>query len=109
MSTINTKRLQKVEKLELKRGSHKSLKEGACVMEMVSYVAGEKWSDSPACTSPVLSAYARHVNDNLDDGGRQALKPLILKLVGSRNDDLDKERADFLALQSITVFFAPSD
>ena len=40
----------------LKAGSH-SPPNGeltACVMEAVAYVAGEPWSDHPACASPVM-------------------------------------------------------
>jgi len=36
----------------LSHGSHTSPKEGACVMEYVSVLAGEPWTDRPACTHP---------------------------------------------------------
>ncbi len=32
-------------------------------MELASYLAGERWSDHPACTHPLLAAVARDVND----------------------------------------------
>ena len=49
------------------RGSHRSPRRGACFMEFASYLAGERWSDHPACTDPVLASLARGVNDNLTD------------------------------------------
>ena len=36
-------------------------------MEFASYLAGERWSDHPRCTHPLLSAVARLVNDNTSD------------------------------------------
>ena len=46
-------------------------------MELASLLAGEPWSDHPACTHPLLAAVARHVNDHTSDGGRQRLTELI--------------------------------
>ena len=47
----------------LSRGKHRSPRHGACFMELASYLAGERWSDHPACTHPLLAALARDVND----------------------------------------------
>ncbi|HSK97732.1 MAG TPA: hypothetical protein VK891_14015, partial [Euzebyales bacterium] len=54
----------------LSRGKHRSPRKGACFMELASYLAGERWSDHPACTHPLLAALARHVNDRTTDAGR---------------------------------------
>lgn len=67
----------------LSKGAHTSPTEGACVMELVSYLAGEEWSDSPACTHPVLAMMARRVNDRLPDSERHVLVPLIGRLFGT--------------------------
>ena len=67
----------------LSKGSHASPADGACVMEMVSYLAGEEWSDSPACTHPVLARAAQVVNDRLPDSERHLLVPLIGRLFGT--------------------------
>jgi hypothetical protein len=56
-------------------------------MEFASYLAGEKWSDHPSCTHPLLAQLARHVNDTLSDGDRQQLVSLIPSVVGRRGDD----------------------
>ena len=56
-------------------------------MEFASFLAGERWSDHPSCTHPLLAQLARHVNDSLNDGDRQKLVPLIPLVVGRRGDD----------------------
>ena len=76
----------------LSSGGHDSPAEGACVMEYVSLLAGEEWSDSPACTHPVLAAMARRVNDLLPDERRGELVPLIGRLFGTA-DTRDDEAA----------------
>src|SRR3954453_23724766 len=53
----------------------------ACLLEAVAFVAGEPWSDSPSCTSPVLGTFGRSLNDVLPDDRRQQLKPYILRLI----------------------------
>ena len=60
---------------------------GACFMEFASYLAGERWSDHPACTDPVLAALARGVNDNLSDRRRDEIVHEIPRVIGLRGDD----------------------
>jgi len=57
-------------------------------MELVSYLAGERWSDHPACTHPLLAAVARDVNDYTSDAGRARLAGLIPSVIGLVGDDL---------------------
>jgi len=71
----------------LSRGRHRSPRKGACLMEMASFLAGERWSDHPACTHPVLATLARCVNDMLDDAHRQRLVTMIPDIVGLDPDD----------------------
>ena len=71
----------------LSRGRHRSAKKGACFMEMASYLAGEKWSDHPACTHPLLAQLARDVNDHLGDHARARIAPLIPDVVDLRPTD----------------------
>lgn len=94
--------LDKIEDIRLEVGSHESFERGACIMELVSYVAGEPWSDHPQCTCPVLTSYAISLNDRLDTGDRQQLKGLLPKLIGTR-DSKSRERSEYLVLQAITV------
>src|SRR5215472_18781253 len=72
----------------LSRGKHRNPRTGACFMELVSYLAGERWSDHPACTHPLLAAVARDVNDCTSDAGRPQLAGLIPSVIGLTGDDL---------------------
>jgi hypothetical protein len=72
----------------LSRGKHRSPRHGACFMELASYLAGERWSDHPACTHPLLAAVARDVNDYTSDAGRGLLAGLIPSVIGLTGDDL---------------------
>jgi hypothetical protein len=72
----------------LSRGKHRSPRKGACFMELASVLAGERWSDHPACTHPLLAALARHVNDHTSDAGRPRLAGLIPSVIGVTGDDL---------------------
>jgi hypothetical protein len=51
-------------------------------MELASFLAGERWSDHPACTHPLLATTARLINDNTPDSDRQLLVPLIPSVIG---------------------------
>lgn len=72
----------------LSRGRHRNPKRGACFMELASYLAGERWSDHPACTHPLLAALARLVNDNTGDESRAKLVQLVPSIIGLASDDL---------------------
>ena len=85
----------------LSRGKHRSSRKGACFMEMASVLAGERWSDHPRCTHPLLGELARLVNDCTSDAGRQELAVLIPSVVGLTSDDV---RTDALiALRAATT------
>lgn len=66
----------------LSAGRHRSPARGACFMEYASYLAGERWSDHPACTHPQLAALARDVNDLMSPAGRARLVGLVPRVVG---------------------------
>src|SRR5918995_5429971 len=71
----------------LSPGRHHSPRRGACFMEFASYLAGERWSDHPACTHATLAHLARMVNDRTSDAGRARLTPLIPTVIGLTSDD----------------------
>ena len=71
----------------LSRGKHRNPRSGACFMEFASYLAGESWSDHPACTHPLLASVARMVNDCTSDTARARLVPLIPSVIGLRGDN----------------------
>jgi hypothetical protein len=77
----------------LSRGKHRSPRKGACFMEFASLLAGERWSDHPACTHPLLAAVARHVNDLTSDAGRDRLAELIPSVIGLTGEDLHIDAA----------------
>lgn len=72
----------------LSRGKHRSPRSGACFMELASYLAGERWSDHPRCTHPLLAAVARAVNDGTPDADRPALAVFLPSVIGLTSDDL---------------------
>jgi len=71
----------------LGRGKHRNPKKGACFMELASFLAGERWSDHPQCTHPLLAMMARAVNDLTSDDARPRLAPLIPSVIGLTSDD----------------------
>jgi len=77
----------------LSAGRHRNPRKGACFMEMASFLAGERWSDHPSCTHPLLASLARLVNDSLGDDDRGRLVTLIPDVVGLTGSDLDLDLA----------------
>lgn len=75
----------------LSRGKHRNPRKGACFMEFASYLAGERWSDHPSCTHPLLAHLARLVNDHMSDAGRRRLTGLVPSVVGLTSDDVRVE------------------
>ena len=70
----------------LGRGRHRNPRSGACFMEYASFLAGERWSDHPACTHSALAVTARLVNDCTSDRHRNALATMIPSVVGLTGD-----------------------
>ena len=71
----------------LSRGKHRTPRKGACFMELASFLAGERWSDHPHCTHPLVASTARMVNDSMSDEGRQGLAEMIPSVIGTQHDD----------------------
>lgn len=71
----------------LAKGKHRSPRRGACFMEFASLLAGERFSDHPKCTHPVLAAIARTVNDCTTDEGRPQLATLVPSVIGTAYDN----------------------
>ena len=57
-------------------------------MEYASYLAGERWSDHPTCTHPLLAELARQVNDFISDETRQTFVELVPDMIGLTGSDL---------------------
>lgn len=73
----------------LTAGAHDAEAGEACVMEYVSVLAGEPWSDRPECTHPVLAHEARVANDLSSDADRHRLVPLVGRLFGTSEDSVE--------------------
>lgn len=71
----------------LTRGAHSGAEAGTCLMEQVSLLAGERFSDRPRCTAPALAALAAQVNDRVSDDARDRLLPLVPALAASAGGD----------------------
>lgn len=71
----------------LSRGRHRNPRRGACFMEMASVLAGERWTDHPRCTHPLLAELARLVNDCASDECRSELAALVPSVIGVTGDD----------------------
>lgn len=74
-------------------------------MEYASLLAGEKWSDHPDCTHPLLASVARQVNDCTSDHARARLVTFIPSVIGLNGDDpkIDVRIAIHCAAMAIPV------
>ncbi|MFZ0091662.1 MAG: hypothetical protein WAL63_19320, partial [Solirubrobacteraceae bacterium] len=88
-------------------GTHSTPEDGRCAMEWVSHLAGEPHTDDPACVSPVLRAMCIALNDGLEHGPRQRLRPYLARTIGTADDGLDAERA-WLAMTWLTRVYTPT-
>src|SRR5699024_10381953 len=68
-------------------GKHNDPRDGACLMEYVSVLAGEKFTDRPSCVDPLLAHLARMVNDATSSSARHTLARLAIDLVGTDRAD----------------------
>ncbi len=97
------------EGLAIKSGAHESFNDGACVMEIVAYVAGEPFSDHPACACPVVTRYAQALNDRMpsDEMRTELLLPLVPVIAGSRSTPEVEEKRRWLAIDFAVREAAP--
>ncbi len=70
----------------LEPGAHRDARSGSCVMEYVSVLAGERFTDRPRCTHPAVAALAWQVNDAVSHEARQQLGLRAVDLVGAGRD-----------------------
>jgi hypothetical protein len=67
----------------LESGVHETATEGACLLEFVSILAGESFSDHPSCAHPVLAAIARAVGEQISDVRRPGLARFAPDIIGT--------------------------
>jgi hypothetical protein len=91
--------------IRLSAGKHSSPEEGACVMELASMLAGESFTDHPACVCPVIGSFLRAYNDSVGDERRQDLYPYVSMVVGSlASAEAERARAERLVAWSSENF-----
>ena len=89
----------------LQVGKHSAHSGEVCLLEAVSVLAGEDFSDTPETACPVLASFGRALNDAMpDDETRGLLLPLIPLLVGTRDPAKERTRAFYLADRSIRLY-----
>ncbi len=89
---LDPTKLAELENLVLDSGSHDDFNDGHCAMEVVSWLADEGFTDAPQCASPILARYTIALNDRWDDEKRQALKPYLVRMIGTGGDGKDHLR-----------------
>jgi hypothetical protein len=102
-------RFAQLEALHLSAGNHADFEKGVCVMELVSYIAGEPWSDHPTCACPVLTSFLMAWNDGLPSDAERdrLLKPLVEQLVDTRSTRAVEERRSYMALDWLIRVHTP--
>ncbi len=94
--------------LRLDTGAHSDPSKGVCVMEAVSYIVGEPFSDHPKCACPIITRVAQSVNDRLSDTDRQKLIDYIPRIAGTRSTHAVKMRRMYRAVDLAVRVFAPA-
>jgi hypothetical protein len=77
--------------IKLSKGKHTSPERGACVMELASMLAGERFTDHPRSVSRVIAAFLRGYNDLVDHERRQDLYRYAALCVGTTDGDTVEE------------------
>jgi hypothetical protein len=80
-----------------------------CSSAPEAYLAGERWSDHPACTHSLLASVARLVNDHTSDEGRPLLAELIPAVIGLTGDDLHIDALITVRCATIALPVAAAD
>lgn len=105
MVTIDEQRLAEITYLD--SGGHMSHHDGVCIMEAVSYITGEEWTDHPQCACPVITSYTIGIHDRMPDDQRQRLLLYMIRIAGSRSTrEVEQQRA-YLAATWAVKRFAP--
>lgn len=85
-------------------GKHETPADGLCLMEAVAWMEGEPHFDAPRCACPIVGIYARRINDLLPDEWRQKLVGFIPRIAGTRSQQHERARGEYLAWQAVRVF-----
>jgi hypothetical protein len=83
MDAIEQRQHGSVAPVRLEPGSHRSPRDGVCVVELASVLGGEAFSDRPRCVCRVIGAFLRSWNDRAGYADRQRLLPYASRVVGT--------------------------
>lgn len=78
----------------LTHGGHSDPTQGACVMEMVSFITGEKWTDHPKSVYGAIAEVARNTNDFVSDDNRSLIADMIPRFIGTNEIEKDAKARD---------------
>jgi hypothetical protein len=94
----------------LTAGTHLAPEDGTCLMEAVSTVTGDRWTDAPSSTHPLLAHLARLVNDAVSDDLRDDLAAFIPDLIDTNSPDplVNARLAEVCTSYALTVDDSPS-
>lgn len=92
----------------LSAGKHLPDSGKACVMELVSHLAGEPWSDHPACVSPMIADFLRTWNDMMEDADRQQLRQLVPLVIGTRTTRADDDIRHWMVVDWLVREYTPA-
>ena len=70
-----------IEGVVLRDGAHKE-RDAFCVMELVAYINGEAWTDTPVCSPTMITQFLRSWNDRCTHVTRQRLKEVVPHFIG---------------------------
>jgi hypothetical protein len=77
-----------------------------CLLQLVSKLAGEPWTDHPSCVHPALGAIARVAHDCSTEAGQAALRPLAPQFIGTARPGIETS-ARLVALCVSTALASP--
>src|SRR5690349_23165893 len=90
--------------VRLAAGRHRAPEDGACVMELVSMLAGESFSDRPATACPVIASFLRSYNDLVADRRRQTLLACASAVVDSRRPEHERARLEHCHALAVEIW-----
>ena len=93
---LDLQRERVFDRVELGHGIGERDRGRMCVMAFVACLTGDEHTDTPACASPVIAAFAVALNDGMPEAVRQRLKPFAMRIAGTA-DGLDARRIVVLA------------
>jgi hypothetical protein len=93
----------------LEIGKHASPGQGACLMEYVSVLAGQRFTDRPTCTPAAVAVVARRVNDAVSDGARPRLARWAPELIGDGHPRVGLDDTVVLCCTAAGLAVVPDD